>query len=91
MESYILAKRAGINPHFCYALDKIPDSDLYILPCLTAYHAIPKSRLYELLEKVKNGANLYVSADWGFIRDFKEIFGVEVLSREASDAIRNLC
>lgn len=81
-ESYIMAKRAGINPSFCYALDKIPDSDLYIMPSLTAYHAIPKCRLNELLEKVKGGANLYVSADYGFIRDFNEIFGLDVLKKE---------
>lgn len=80
--TYILAKQANLDMNFSYAPDPIPDSPLYIIPSVKENKSIPKNRLDELLEKVKNGAVLYICADTGLFRQIPEITGVEISYRE---------
>lgn len=80
--SYILAKQANFDVNFSYVLDAIPDSPLYILPSIKTSKSFPKNRLDELLEKVNNGAVLYICADTGLFRQVPEITGVEIAYRE---------
>ena len=88
--SYILAKQANMDVKFSYLLDKIPDSPLYIIPSVTENKAIPKNRLDELLDKVSEGAVLYMCADTGLLRQVPEITGVEIHYREAVDCEKKL-
>lgn len=80
--SYMLAKQANIDMNFCYALDKIPDSPLYIFPSISGNKSIDKKRFNEILEKVKNGSVLYISADTGLIREIPQTTGVSIAYRE---------
>ena len=88
--SYILAKQANIDVNFNYVLDPLKDSKLYILPSVSGYHAIPKAKFNELLEKVKEGAVLYICADEGLSRKIPEITGVDIEFRERVDEVKLL-
>ena len=76
--SYLLAKQAGLDARFAYALDPIPDSDLYILPCPSGNKSITKVRWNELLEKVRKGARLMITLSAGMLREIPETFGVRI-------------
>lgn len=80
--AYILGKRSGLDLGFCYALDPIPESKLYIMPSLKQSMSIPKRRLDEVLNRVREGAVLYVSVSTAFFRAVPELFGVFFESRE---------
>jgi endo-1,4-beta-mannosidase len=88
--SFILASEAGLDMHFSYMLDPIPDSPLYIIPSVEKNKAIPKGRLQELLKKVSEGSTLYLNADTGFFRDIPDITGVEIAYREAVNSSKTL-
>lgn len=79
--TYILAKRANLDAKFCYALDPIPASPLYILPSLKSSKAITKKRLDEILEKVARGSALYISTDSAYFRSLPQITGVNIEAR----------
>ncbi len=76
--AYILAKRSGLEAGFCYAPDRIPDSDLYILPSVKFDKAITNTNLIKLLDKVKNGAVLYISLSRAYFRNVCSMAGVTV-------------
>ena len=80
--SFMLAKQANMDIKFSYLLDPIIDSPLYIIPSIKTHKSIPKNRLDELLQKVRNGAVLYLCADTGLLRQIPEITGVEFSYRE---------
>ncbi len=84
--SYILAKQANFDVNFSYILDAIPDSPLYIIPSIKTSKSCPKNRLDELLNKVENGAVLYMCADTGLFRQVPQITGVEIAYREKISA-----
>lgn len=79
--SYILALQAGLHPTFSYALDEIPDSQIYIFPSLASLKTITKYRWDSLLEKVYNGSILYISLQSALFRDLSEIMGIEFEER----------
>ena len=79
--AFILAKQAGFDIEFQYADQPLKDSKLYLVPSITGarYFDI---RFYEkLIEKVRDGATLYLSYDGAFLSPFAEVFGVRVESR----------
>ena len=81
--TYLLAERAGISVSFCYLPDQpIPDAKLYLLPSVAANKAVSKRRLDQLLEKVKNGAVLYISLDSALMRNMPQLTGVQFAARE---------
>jgi len=86
--SFILAKQANLDMAFSYALDPIPDAPLYILPSVRGNKTITGQRLDELMEKVAQGAVLYISTDDCLMRDIPEITGVCIRCRERIDAQR---
>lgn len=75
--SYILAKQAKINIKFAYCNDELPEADTYILPCITSDY--PTLKFYELRDKVKEGATLYMSNNSAFIQGFKDFAGVDIV------------
>jgi endo-1,4-beta-mannosidase len=80
--TYCLAEKAGIDIEFAWAEQKLPDSPLYLLPSVCGTEAISKRRFLELLEKVKQGAVLYISVDNALLHPFEEYAGVHIKSRE---------
>ena len=88
VNTFLLAKQAGIELEFQYSEQPLKDSDLYIMPSLLGNRFITKHRFSKLLEKVKNGATLYISTDECLIGKFTELTGLTVASRERSDKER---
>lgn len=76
--SYLLAKQAGLDPSFTYALKPIPDSKLYFFPCPKESKSITKERWNELLCKVKGGSRLFMTLSSGMFREIPETFGVKI-------------
>lgn len=79
--SFILAKQAGLDITYCDGKRKIAKSPLYLLPSVND-NIMSKQRWEELLGFVRAGAVLYMSLDSGFLSDFSEVTGLEVLFRE---------
>ena len=79
--SFVLAKQAGLDIEFQYGSQPLKDSKLYLLPSANGMNSMLKSKWLGLLEKVQDGATLYLSLDDGYFTDFNETFGVELLSR----------
>lgn len=84
--AFLLGKQANLDLSFSYALDPIEDAPLYILPSLRGNKTITGQRLDELMEKVAQGAVLYVSTDECLLRDVPEIAGVAFRCRERVDS-----
>lgn len=79
--TYILAKQAGMNITFCDASVDIPDAPYYLLPSIT-YQVMNKQQYEKLKKKVKKGAKLYISNDFGFLTDFTELTGLRVMDSD---------
>jgi hypothetical protein len=84
--SFILAKQAGFDLEFQHGNQPIKDAQLYILPSIKGLTVINKEDWLKLLEKVKNGAILYVSYDQGFLSHFLDSAGFEVVTSQNRDA-----
>jgi len=80
--SFILAKQAGFDLMFSQADEKLPDKDLYMLPSLTGAQSFSRRFWLKLLERVRAGATLYVSFDDCILSSFREVFGLEIQTRE---------
>lgn len=78
----ILSKQAGFDVKFIEGDAALPDSDIYILPSLSASNLRYESKK-RLLEKVREGATLYVSWNDAIIAPFEEITGAKVKSNSA--------
>lgn len=83
--SFILAKQAGMEIEYQYSTQPIGDSSLYLLPSLKGDNSISKHRMHELLEKVENGATLYISLESGLLSPFEEFTGLRVEHRSRTD------
>lgn len=81
MGSFLLAKQAGFDLQFCFEDQALIDAPLYLLPCVTGVAGVPKKLWQALLEKVRNGATLYVSSDNGYLLNFTEVTGLLVDNR----------
>lgn len=84
--AFLLAKQNGFDVRFQYVNETFEKSDLYIVPGLRGACGIFREEYLALLERVKEGATLYISLDDGALSPFESIFGVEVESREARTA-----
>jgi len=80
--SYILAKQAGFDIEFQHGNQPLKESSLYILPSIKGMELINRKDWLGLLDKVKNGATLYVSYDWGFLSHFLDPAGFEVVTSQ---------
>jgi hypothetical protein len=84
--AYILAKQSGFDIRFTDPDDKIPDSEFYMLPSIKSVNCISRRQWEDLLNRVKNGASLYISFSNVFISSFKDIVGLEIVEREIRTA-----
>lgn len=80
--SYILAKQAGFDIEFQHGNQPIKEASLYILPSIKGMELINRTDWLKILDKVKNGATLYVSYDWGFLSHFLDPAGFEVVTSQ---------
>ena len=80
--SQILAKQAGFDLTFQYADQPIKPASLYLLPSVRGDHAIPRRRWLELMERIRQGATLYLSHHDSLLSSFKALFGLEVQTRQ---------
>ncbi len=79
--SFMLAKQAGLDITFAWCDDSIPDAKAYLLPALTGNQSIERHVLNGLLEKVSEGAALYLSLNNALLSPFAELTGVKVKTR----------
>ena len=79
--SFVLAKQAGIDIKYQYAEQRIEESDCYFMPCVRGARPLSRTRWLELLERVEQGATLYMSYDVALMSGFEEVFGLEVQFR----------
>jgi Cellulase (glycosyl hydrolase family 5) len=80
--AFLLAKQAGFDIDFRFEEQVIPESNFYILPCVTGVFGVPKQRWEELLRRVHDGATLYMSNNDGYMLNFSELTGLTVENRQ---------
>jgi len=80
--TYILAKQAGFDLEFQHGNQPIKEASLYILPSIKGTDLISRTDWFKIMDKVKNGATLYVSYDWGFLSHFLDQAGFEVVTSQ---------
>ncbi|SDT99127.1 Glycosyl hydrolases family 2, TIM barrel domain [Verrucomicrobium sp. GAS474] len=79
--SFILSKQAGFEVEFQSAHQPLRDADLYLLPSVSGFNAIPRAFGIALNKRIESGATLYLSLNDGFLADFGRAFGMEVEAR----------
>lgn len=84
--SYILAKQAKANVGFAYCNSDIPESDVYLLPSISGTNLMNLDSYRKLMERVYNGATLYISNDDGFLPRFETFSGLKVLDSDEGSA-----
>ena len=80
--SLLLAKQNHFDLRYRYTSEHEIDAPLYIVPSIKGDVSLYGYEWESLMEKVQNGAILYVSMDNCAITNFNELFGVEVSGRE---------
>ena len=85
--AFCLAAQAGYGVEFMYRSQPLKDSDVYIIPSISA--DVYLKFLPKLTERVKNGAKLLISFDGGHIPNIEELMGVRVLGRECPKKQKN--
>lgn len=76
--AWVLAKQAGFDIEFQFADEKLREADFYMVPGIAGLNNMPRDRYMELMEKVYNGASLYMSFDGACLAPFDEYFGLNV-------------
>lgn len=77
--TYALAKQANINLKFTYSqMQEFPESDIYLMPSINGDHVMPKENFDKLMERVYQGATLYISNDAGFLARFEKFSGLHI-------------
>ena len=84
--AFLLAKQNHFDLRFSYVADELPDAPLYLLPGLNGADGIYGYEFNAVLDKVRNGATLYLSLNDGALAPFEEVSGVEVVGREMRTA-----
>ncbi len=81
--SFILAKQARLDMTFAYSRDKLPDAKAYFIPSLNSSNAFGSDYINELMQKVADGAVLYLSLGHGFPRNLTDDFGFSIRTRKS--------
>jgi hypothetical protein len=78
--SFILSKQAGFDLQFQKAGQELKDAPLYLLPSVKGFDPVYKDYWNKLLDKVKDGAILYLSLDDAYLPTLTEPLGIEIIS-----------
>ena len=81
--TFMLAKHCGFDIGFAFTGNNIPESDCYILPGISGDQWCFGTEYQVLLNRVREGATLYLSVGNGMPSMFREVFDCEVVEREA--------
>ncbi|MBE0695907.1 MAG: beta-mannanase, partial [Anaerolineaceae bacterium] len=79
--AYILARQAGFEMEFQSAEQPLKPAGLYLVPSVRGVNVVSRRRWLELLERVNQGATLYLSLDDAILAGFLETFGLKPLTR----------
>ncbi len=79
--SFVLAKQAHMDIVYRLDTQTLPDAPLYLAPSLSGTNGLPKQTMAALLEKVEQGAVLYLSVADGYITHFADLIGLRVQAR----------
>ncbi len=82
--AFMLAKQAHMNIAFADASKPLPNAQVYMLPSITGTSVMPKERYRDLLERVHNGATLYISQDGANLIGFEALTGNRIVDTESS-------
>ncbi len=77
----ILARQAHFDLVFRKADQRLPDASLYLLPSLSGASPLPQQAWETLLDRVANGAILYLSIHDAFLSSFQDALGLQINSR----------
>lgn len=80
--SFILAKQAGFDLEYQHGDQPIKHAGLYLLPSIKGLTLMNRKDWLSILDKVRDGAILYVSFDQGFLSHFLEPAGIEVVTSQ---------
>lgn len=79
--SFVLAKQAGFDLTFQQGEQPLKEAPLYLAPSVRGINVISRHRWLPLLDRVRQGASLYVSLDDALLPAFEQTFGVQVQTR----------
>ncbi|MBR2465317.1 MAG: cellulase family glycosylhydrolase [Clostridia bacterium] len=79
--SFVLAKEAGLDAQYVWHGDKLPDSDVYVLPSLVGDTSLNLGKYMELIKKAECGATLVMSIDNALLSPFESVTGMSVTTR----------
>ena len=88
--AWCLAKQAGMTLRFCWCEDELPDANVYLMPSISGFDVIPLAQYEQLLEKVRQGACLYISNDGGVLSGFEALCGMKVCDSGMYDDCRTV-
>lgn len=89
--SFVMAKQAGFDIEFQYCEQPLKDADLYLMPSIRSMHAITRHRWLNILDRVEEGATLYLSLDDGMMSPLNSVIGAEVVTRSKRPAPSATC
>lgn len=82
--AFVLGKQAGLEMDFRQIEQPLVDAAVYLLPGLKGGAAVPRRKWAALIDRVRQGATLYLSLDDGIVPHFNAIAGVDVIGRSQS-------
>ena len=80
--SYVLARQAGLFPRFASPDEKLPESNVYFMPCLVGRGYLGTREWDDLRKRIAAGAHLYLSWDDTFLTHLHEVAGAELQTRK---------
>ena len=78
--SFILAKQAGFDIQFQKSEQELRESKVYLMPSVKGLDPIFKNSWYKILDRVKEGATLYISLDFVYMPTLTSPVGFEIKS-----------
>ena len=79
--AFILARQAHVDLTFAWADGPIPEAPAYLLPSVIGDTPMNRSVYLKLIDRVKQGAKLYLSLDGALLSPFSAFSGLRVLTR----------
>jgi len=79
--SYVLGKQAGVDMTFVQCEQELPESELYLVPCIRGWECLNKETYENIKSKVRDGATAYFSVQTGEMTGFEEFFGLTSFGR----------
>lgn len=84
--AFVLAKLAGFDLRFITTTDPLPTADLFMLPSLRGLKPLSRRLLNDLLGRVRDGADLYLSILDAHLPDLRGFAGIEIMDRKKTIA-----